>query len=52
MEATSLLFALLRHAVCGEELNDEVKCACIPESGTSVYPVPEARSGPFGRSCS
>lgn len=37
METTSLLFALLRHTVCGEGLNDETKCACTPQNLERVY---------------
>ena len=37
MDTTSLLFALLRHAVCGEELNNETRIACTPQNLTQVY---------------
>lgn len=37
METTDLLFALLRHAVCGKELNTEIVHACTPEKLEEVY---------------
>lgn len=37
METTDLLFALLRHAVCGEELKVETINACTPENLEPVY---------------
>lgn len=37
METTDILFALLRHAVCGEELKETVISACTPEMLESVY---------------
>lgn len=37
METTDILFALLRHAVCGEELKVETINACTPENLESVY---------------
>lgn len=37
METTALLFSLLRHAVCGEELNKDTIRACSPASLEEVY---------------
>lgn len=37
METTDILFALLRHAVCGEELNEQTIAACTPEKLEEVY---------------
>lgn len=37
METTDLLFALLRHAVCGEKLNTESMEACTPDALAAVY---------------
>lgn len=37
METTDILFALLRHAVCGQELDEETKKACTPENLEAVY---------------
>lgn len=37
MNTEKVLFALLRSAVCGERLNDEVKSACTPELLAGVY---------------
>lgn len=37
METTALLFALLRHAVCAEELNENTVAACTPENLEPVY---------------
>lgn len=37
METTSLLFALLRNVVCGEERNEEVKTSCTQENLEKVY---------------
>lgn len=37
MRTESLLFALLRHAACGEELNEQMISACTPENLEAVY---------------
>lgn len=37
MDTTPLLFALLRHAVCGEELKPEAIAACTSQNLKSVY---------------
>ena len=37
METTELLFALLRHAVCGEELREDIRQACTPDNLETVY---------------
>ena len=37
MDKTQLLFALLRIAVCGEPVTEEVKAACTPELLEQVY---------------
>lgn len=37
MDTKDILFSLLRHAVCGEELEEETIKACTPENLESVY---------------
>ena len=37
METSEILFALLRHVVCGEALKEETRNACTPEALESVY---------------
>lgn len=37
METTDILFALLRHVACGEELNKQTIEACTPENLEAVY---------------
>lgn len=37
MDTIDILFALLRHVVCGETLEDETKKACTPENMDKVY---------------
>lgn len=37
METTDILFSLLRHAVCGEELKETVVSACTPDMLEAVY---------------
>lgn len=41
METTALLFALLRHAVCGEQLNENTVTACTPDNLEPVYALAE-----------
>lgn len=37
METNDLLFSLLRHVVCGKELNTETAQACTPDTLAAVY---------------